>query len=370
MKKSGKVFPKIIKTMALALGILLGAALLTFTAARIVNGFSTRVGTQNGIQEKIYVEIGGQRQFLQIRGQDAANPVVFFLHGGPGSTMSYITYTYQPALEDDFTFVHWDQRGSGRTYYENKKDENQPLLTVDLLLQDVDAIVDYLCERFSQSQVIIMGHSWGTVLGTQYVLQHPEKVAAYVGLGQVVDAIQGDALAAETAAARAEEAGNTEDATALRAMAEEIAAQPGYTDKSMELMMDARKATAPYLGFEDETGTLEMIWLGLASPDMNLRDMRWFLHMNDADFLARQQGELMQAVYGFSVYRQSLAFEVPMLFITGREDWVTPCSMMQEYCEALTAPRKQMVVLEQAGHVLFLDQPDAFCSAVKEVLAA
>ena len=52
---------------------------------------------------------------------------------------------------------------------------------------DLDALVDYLCERFSKDQVIIIGHSYGTMLGSRYVLAHPEKVSAYIGIGQSVN---------------------------------------------------------------------------------------------------------------------------------------------------------------------------------------
>ena len=91
-------------------------------------------------------------------------------------------------LTDEYTVVCWDERGCGRSYYRNVNiDPDNETLSFDAQLADLDALVDYLCERFSQDQVIIIGHSYGTMLGSRYVLAHPEKVSAYIGIGQSVN---------------------------------------------------------------------------------------------------------------------------------------------------------------------------------------
>ena len=100
---------------------------------------------QNRIDEKIFVPINGADQYLLIRGNNIENPVILYLHGGPGIPYSSILYELIDGLKDDFTFVSWDQRGMGRTYYENEKDnpENN-IITKEKALEDVDCVVDYL----------------------------------------------------------------------------------------------------------------------------------------------------------------------------------------------------------------------------------
>lgn len=364
----GKKAGRIVKWVAAVLGLLLLAVLLVVTVARVVNGVGSRIGTENGIDENAYVEIGGINQYLNIRGQDTENPVVLFLHGGPGSPMSFLAYSYQTELESDFTFVHWDQRGSGRTYYENKNAENQPELTVDLLLSDIDEIVDYLCERFEQQKVIVMGHSWGTVLGTLYAQQHPGKVAAYVGVCQVVNGLAGDILALETAAGRAEGKGENEDAAAMRAMAGELKTRDAYDVDSFLQAMEMRPLMMKYMAFEGETTALKTMWLGIASPDMWFRDLGWFLGTS-TEVLVEEQGGLLEALFGFSALVAAPKLEVPAYYICGEEDWITPTALIEDYFEDLEAPQKQRVQISNAGHMIMADAPELFCDAVREVLA-
>ena len=146
-------------------------AVLAIVAARAYNAHQSRIGTDTGIQEGIYVPAGGIEQYLQIRSDDKGNPVILWLHGGPGNPLSYLTYYYQRPLEKDYTIAYWEQRGCGRTFYRN---EDSGELTIERLLADTDEVVDYLRERFDQEKIVIAGHSWGTVLGMEYVNTHPD----------------------------------------------------------------------------------------------------------------------------------------------------------------------------------------------------
>lgn len=91
-------------------------------------------------------------------------------------------------MTDDYTVVSWDQRGCGRTYYHNAEtDPDNSTVTFEQAEEDLNALVDYVCDRFGQDKVIIMGHSYGSLLGSQYVLDYPEKVSHYIGIGQEVE---------------------------------------------------------------------------------------------------------------------------------------------------------------------------------------
>ena len=144
-------------------------------------------------------------------GKDASNPIIISLHCGPGAPTTFIDYCWQDYLTDEYTIVSWDERGCGRSYYRNvATDPNNDTLTFEAQIADLDALVDYLRERFSQDQVIIMGHSYGSLLGSRYVLAHPEKVSAYIGVGQCVNErdYYGDIYSYEDALKVAEELGD------------------------------------------------------------------------------------------------------------------------------------------------------------------
>lgn len=186
--------------------VLLIALLIVFF--RIRNSLQSKIDADMGIQENIYITIGGIEQYVQIRGENRNNPIILWLHGGPGFPLTYLTYYYQAALEKDYTVVCWEQRGCGRTFYRNEENGN---LTIEQLLVDTDNVIDYLRERFGQEKIIIIGQSWGTVLGMDYINIHPEKVAAYIGVGQVTDFSQGKIYAADNAVQMAVANGNNED---------------------------------------------------------------------------------------------------------------------------------------------------------------
>ncbi len=78
---------------------------------------------KDGIQKSEYIKLGGILQYIQTRGRKTNNPVLLFLHGGPGGPISYVSCLWQEELEKNYTIVHWDQRGCGRTYYKNKKEK-------------------------------------------------------------------------------------------------------------------------------------------------------------------------------------------------------------------------------------------------------
>ena len=188
------------KIILFILGIAMILIFITIGTIRLINAKKNYISQANGIQENIYVEIGGIEQYLQIRGEDQDNPIVLWLHGGPGFPLAYLSCYYQKDLEADYTIVCWEQRGCGRTYYKNN-DSGE--LTTDRLVADMDELVDYLCERFQKDKIIIMGQSWGTVLGVKYLNENPQKVAAYIGIGQVTEFKQGKIYSAQAAIQKA-----------------------------------------------------------------------------------------------------------------------------------------------------------------------
>jgi pimeloyl-ACP methyl ester carboxylesterase len=129
--------------------------------------------------------VNGIDESVILRGRDLNNPVLVWLHGGPGSSETSLLRVMNGALEDHFTVVYWDQRLAGQTL--------DPLaaypesLTIAQMADDLDVIVDQVRKRVGHDKVVLVGHSWGTMLGVLYASRHPEKVAAYVGIGQMTD---------------------------------------------------------------------------------------------------------------------------------------------------------------------------------------
>lgn len=261
-----------LKWIAVALLLLLVLAVAVVLAARLVTWLSNRVSGENGVDESIYVELGGQQQFVRIRGEAVGNPVIIYLHGGPAGPDGYAAYYWQKHLLKDYTVINWDQRGCGRTYYRNvKTDPENKTATFGQALEDLRQLVDYASERFKQEKVILVGHSYGTLLGSQYALRYPERVAAYVGVGQFVT-MEGDLYSYEDALQRARERG---DDTAAMEEAFRVYTENGPSD--FMAMMALRGFTAPYHKAPREASDARHLWTGAASPYMWFDDLRWYL---------------------------------------------------------------------------------------------
>jgi pimeloyl-ACP methyl ester carboxylesterase len=349
---------------------LLAAAVLflcVLALGRGINAVRIHIGSENGVQESVYLTLCGAKQYVQIRGQDTDNPVLIFLHGGPGSPVSGVSYTYQLPLEEDYIVVNWDQRGCGRTYYAENGDTN---VTAAQLLLDLDALVSYCQVRFDEQKVYLVGYSFGSALGLQYAAGHPENVAAYLGVGQVVKMSDGVAYAAGIAEKNARAAGQAADAAQLEAL---LLALNDDTVSDLSAHFASYRAltslSAKYLpaspGF-----SRKLFWQGAFSPQFWFRDGAWRLKQSFAPRDASAvQAQLMQYLYlEFDAARYT-QFSVPVYFLTGEYDYTTPGALTQEYCGSITAPDTAYMSLPGAGHGLMFQQPDAFCAAVKTLLA-
>ena len=349
----------VLKWLGGIVGAIIFAVVLVIAIARVVTYCRNRITTKNGIDEAVFVPLCGQEQYLLIRGKDKDNPVIIWLHGGPSGAESYANYAFGKHLVDDYTLVSWDQRGCGRTYCRNRKaDPNNDTATFQQAQQDLDALVDYVCERFGKDQVILMGHSYGTMLGSKYALTHPEKVAAYIGVGQVVN-LDSDVYSYQDALQKAKAKGD--DTTAM-----EAAYQTYLEDGSLMNMLVLRSKVMPYHQPEIKTNT---IWLGLASPYMGINDVRWFMkQLGDLeDYLALNR-QLYSYVQETDVRDYGMEYAVPVGFITGSCDWTTPVKFAQDYYDGISAPQKQIHLLAGCGHAPHYDLPEKFAATVKAML--
>jgi len=331
--------------------------LASIIVVRALNRYNHRITTPNGIDEGVIVDIGGIKQYLNIRGQDKDNPIMVVLHGGPGNTLTPFVYAYQGALEKDLTVVNWDQRNAGKTYYLNNAQEVYDTLSIDRMVEDLKEIVEYLQARFGQENVIIMGHSWGSALGTVFVHKYPELVSAYIGVGQVVQSIEGDILANQKAREEAKKAQNQRDLQTFANLKGYLLTDPDFT---LRAFVTGRKLVSKYLSpYPDHS-----IRLALFTPHYSLSDSLFFLKGS----FELQQPLLRWLVDEFDVRDYGTDYKVPVCYVLGDSDWITPSVLAQEFFETISAPKKELVLISRSGHTPMLDNSQEFCEAVLSVL--
>ncbi len=144
------------------------------------NATDYAITTPNGIDEGKFVEIGGIEQWITIRGFDRGNPVLLFLHGGPGDATNPWGHVALRSWLKDFTVVQWDQRGAGRTFGRSGPSV-APTITIDRMAQDGIELTELLRRTLNVNKVVLVGHSWGSTLGVYMVKARPERLVRGTG---------------------------------------------------------------------------------------------------------------------------------------------------------------------------------------------
>ena len=141
------------------------------------------------------INVTGNEYYLRIRSQNPSNHVVLFLHGGCGAADRPFIMKWQSPLAEICTIVAWDQRGAGIAY--DRRIAKTESLTKELYIEDLNNVINYLKRRFNKEKIIIVGHSFGSQLGVWYAQRYPQNIECYVGIGQVVDAVENERISYE-----------------------------------------------------------------------------------------------------------------------------------------------------------------------------
>lgn len=309
----------------------------------------------NGIDEAMFVPINGISQWITIRGRDRNNPVVLMLHGGPGLTNDGFAVSFVP-WEKDFTVVQWDQPGAGHTFARAGR-RFPPELTIDGISEDGAAVAEFLRTHLHKDKLILLGWSWGSILGIRMVQAHAALFSAYVGTGQFVNVQAGESIAYARVLATARARG---DRRAIQEL--ESIGPPPY--KSQAQLGGQRKWA---MTFENGTTPIaELAGLALFAPRSSLGDGWGFLSgvvASQNHFLGPDmQGELMKV----NLTAGSMDFAVPIFIIQGAEDDFTPAELARAYVGEISAPQKAYVPIEGAGHLVLITHRNEFLRVMNE----
>lgn len=309
----------------------------------------------SGIQESHFLRLNGLDQYVYEVGQGDGLPVAIFLHGGPG-----FSYTNQAdtlaGLSDQVNVLFWDQIGAEQTYEANPSVEPN---MVDLQASLSD-LVAYTKARYGVDQVGIIGHSWGSALGASYVLDHPDDVAFYVGIGQVVTPVEDEAVALSQTRELATSLGRQD----LLDQLSDISADYPNPDDFLTLAYEAAilRAVQRELGF----GTADFVqYLPLL-----LTNQADNLSADDQEMLARMllNQRLYRELLATDIYASALEFSMPFYLISGENDIQVPRSQAEKLIERVQAPTKEMIIIPDAGHTPMIDQEADFIQSLTTII--
>ncbi len=266
------------------------------------------------------ISIGGIKQFISIKGENIDNPLLLYLHGGPGAAVSSHSDKVTQQLEAHFVVVHWDQRGSGKTIELNNPDK---LVTIEIMKQDAMEVLSYLLAKFNKNDLVILGNSWGTILGFHLAQKFPEKVRAFIAVSPIVNNKKSQEMT-------------------LKLLQNHF--KNNYNSKALEQLSTVK------IPFENAEQMLilhryEVVYNGSEFPDEQFKQ-----YLSYFENWSSQWMPLYKQLYAIDLEKQVLELQCPVYFLIGDKDLTTHHQITKAYFDALKAPQKKIFWLEDVGH--------------------
>ncbi len=289
------------------------------------------------------ITIGNLKQTVLIRTKNINNPIILFIHGGPGMPLMYLSYKFQRPLESYFTVVQWDQRGAGKSY-----DPKIPIqsINVEQYISDAQQLIDTLRNRYHQQKIFIVGHSWGTYLASILATRYPELFYAYISVGQVVDDEKEKKIQREFLWSEAKKNNDAALITNLE--------NPDF--KSFESWLfkygGELKHSKNYIPF---------IITGIFSPEYTFKDV---INVAKGPQFCNKHMRY-NAIQG-SILDNLTKYDIPVYFLTGVHDYTTPSPLIKQYFDSIQAPKKEIIWFKESAHFPFFEEPKKFDSILIE----
>jgi imidazolonepropionase-like amidohydrolase/pimeloyl-ACP methyl ester carboxylesterase len=314
------------------------------------------VRTSEPVKEEMFVRIGGIDQWITIKGDDRNNPVVLFLHGGPGDAWSPFADAMFAGWEKDFTLVQWDQRGAGRTYGKSGP-SIESTMTVKRMVEDGIEVAEFLTKHLNKKKIIIEGGSWGSILGIYMAHARPDLFYAYVGDAQLVNTRKEDSASYARVLELARTSGDQQAITALTAIGPPpwrslFKSWPVF--RKWRQAYQAKEATAPRAPIT--------ISPEYASPEERDQDAA-------ADDFCFEYfwGQTMSGPLELvDLPALGTDFAIPIYIIQGEKDLTAPPDLAKAYFDSIKAPRKQFYLVPGTGHELSAAELDMILKVLVE----
>jgi pimeloyl-ACP methyl ester carboxylesterase len=347
---------KVVRIMLTTISVFFACILILLGIIQLWSpGFSIPFVDENGrplagsLSEKVFVNINGVEQGMFIRSKDATHPVLLYLHGGLPET--FLTQKYPTDLEDYFTVVWWEQRGSGISYSTDIPPET---MTVEQLISDTLAVTNYLRNRFGQEKIYLMGHSGGTFIGIQAAARAPELYDAYIGVAQMSYQLKSEKLAYEYMLQQFQENGNTRMVRKLEA------APVTMTDGIPDAYLAMRDEAMHSLGI-GTTHAMKSVLSGIFFPSLTFRGYTLLEKVN----MWRGKSQSGVSPYWDEMTATDLTLkvpelEIPVYFFGGIYDYTCSYTLAKDYLEKLQAPMKGFYTFERSAHSPLFEEPERF----------
>jgi pimeloyl-ACP methyl ester carboxylesterase len=359
MQKTGRIMLTI--TFILLAGILILLGVLLAWSPGKPEPFLDENGKPlaGSISEKIHVNINGVEQGMFIKSKNINNPVLLFVHGGPGMPEYWLTQRYPTGLEDHFTVVWWEQRGAGLSYSADIPPET---MTAEQFISDTLAVTNYLRKQFGQEKIYLMAHSWGSYIGIQAAARAPELYHAYIGMGQISYQIKSEQLSYAYALEYYKKNGNAD-------MVKKLEAAPPTMAVPLPAAYDSLRDAYMHGAGIGTTREIDSVVSGIFLPSWQFREYtlgekinlwRGKIYSRSRDF------NLWDKMQSTDLTKQVTELEIPVYFFEGKYDYTCAYPLAKEYFGKLKAPLKGFYTFEQSAHTPIFEEPEKVLRILQE----
>jgi pimeloyl-ACP methyl ester carboxylesterase len=337
--------------MALLVSMLLGCALRGNTF--LVNPDATSGTKQSVIDQLIPVSVGGMNQWLLLRSQDMTKPVVLFVHGGPGSVLMPYSHHFDSELLRSFNVVHWDQRYAGKSFSEKTPPSS---LNINQYVSDCVDVIRYLVRHFKTGKVVLIGHSWGSVIGLLTAQRIPSLIRHYVAVSQLTDFNQIQLHHYQFAGQRAMALKDSDALVVINNMKGHL-----FTiDEFLNLSGLVMKYGGVFHSLDMRI--LDRVWQ--SSPYYSDQDRE-----NQIKGFRLSPKHVWAELNQFKAEQAVKSLDVPIAFFQGEHDRVTYLEDVYSYFNSLRALKgKKMVIFKNSGHFPFWEEPKLFSENLMELI--
>jgi pimeloyl-ACP methyl ester carboxylesterase len=357
MKKNLKSIKRmfiILFTTLLALLLILIFILQIYSPGKIVQYVDeTGKPIRGSVSEKIFVNINGMEQGMIIKSRDSTHPVLLYLHGGLPDY--FLTQKYPTHLEDYFTVVWWERRGSGLSF---NADISQTEITLEQLLSDTKEVTNYLRKRFAKEKIFLMGRSGGTFLGIQAAARTPELYHAYIAVAQMTNQLESERLAHKFMLEQFKKMEN-------KKMVHKLESAPVTLEYGTPKAYLALRDKAMHSLGIGTTHDMKSIITGMFLPSLTCREYTLTEKINLWRAKARSGVSILwDTILTTDIATQVPEIKIPIYFFHGIYDYTVSYPLAKKYFVQIKAPIKGFYTFTNSAHSPIFEEP----LLVKEII--
>lgn len=308
----------------------------------------------NIVQEKTFVKLGGEEQYVEMTGASDQLPVLLFLHGGPGWPQTPHLRYFNADLTEEMVLISWDQAGCGQSYQKNPNPQN---LTTESLVNDAHELTQYLKKKFNKEKIFLLGFSYGSVIGLQLAEKYPEDYYAYIGVSQIINAQENWDISMQWLK---EQAQLKQDTAVLKQLDLIEQKDTSVCKTLLECFLSKYWLLVQYNGAIHNPEIAKEIEKAEHFYD-DYKDYDWFEAFNHTN--SRLGDKAFDAdISGIK------SVEIPVIMMSGRHDWNLPGIVSERFLKNLEAPQKKYIWFEQSGHEPPEEEPEKFNKIIIEIV--